>query len=103
MKTINIKEKAQKIISKGKLLWVVLFSFIFSLTGLWSSCAIGYHTPYEGYEIVEPEFYGGVIIDPWDYHWRREHHEWIEQHPNWRHDYRNYRGGFYRKHDEKHH
>lgn len=106
MKTFKIaQEKVLYIFSKSK---IVLLFLIISLTTLLSSCTIGYHSPYssrgyagyngyyDGYGgYVYPEYYGGVIVNPWNYRWRHEHHEWIYSHPNWRHDYRNYREGFH--------
>ena len=87
MKTSEILLKAGKInheeIPKkaraGKILKYLLFSIVLSWTALLSSCAVEYESPY--YDSY------GVIIQPWDYHWRYEHREWIQQHPNWRHEY----------------
>jgi hypothetical protein len=78
----------------GKVLRYILFSILLSWITLLSSCAVGFETPDYGYSIVVPEYDSfGVLIDPWDYHWRSEHHEWIHRHPNWRHEYPRHHGG----------
>jgi hypothetical protein len=75
------QEETPKIARAGKLLRYLFFFIAFSWITLLSSCAVENETPYYGYESF------GVIVDPWDYHWRHDHREWIHQHPHWRHEY----------------
>ena len=74
------REKISKKTLAGKILKYLLFSIIFSWITMLSSCAVEYDTPdyYDSF---------GVVINPWDYHWRHEHREWIHEHPNWKHEY----------------
>ncbi len=89
MKRSKILLEADKIIPKempkktraGKILRYLLFSAVISSAVILSSCSVEYESPYHEHDRY------GVIIDPWDYHWRHEHHEWIEEHPQWRREY----------------
>ncbi len=91
------REETPKRRWRDKVLQYILLVFMLSSMSVLSSCAVGYETPDYAVGIEVPEYDSfGVIIDPWDYHWRHEHHEWIHQHPNWRHEYqrhdRDYQG-----------
>lgn len=69
----------------GNMLRYLLFSFFLSWIILLSACAVEYGTPHRHYESF------GVIINPWNYEWREEHHEWVHEHPHWRHEYPRHR------------